>query len=89
LALFGIEVSEPRSFSVSHIWQHLFNELYSAEAVGNDEILKCVQRILSSGTLSTRINRAVPDGYGKTEIAAVYRKLCECLNKGEFFTSDE
>lgn len=44
-----------------------------------------VGALLSAGTLSTRIRRAVGDGAGPEAMRPVYRELCDCLGEGRMF----
>lgn len=87
LSLFGIERNN--NAAVSELWRHLFNELYSAEEVAGDAVLQCLDQMIASGTLSTRITRALPDNFTKTEVKEVYRQLCDCLEEGVLFGTDE
>ncbi len=83
LSLFGMEnMSEVK---VSELWRHIFEELYTPDSVREDAVLQCLDRMISHGTLSTRISKALPDTITRKEAATVYRKLCESLKKGELF----
>lgn len=86
LKLFGIE--KAGSITVSKLWRHLFEELYAAEEVAGDPVLQVLDRMIISGTLSTRIIKALPDNFTKAEIMAVYRQLCNSLEKGIQFGID-
>lgn len=87
LSLFGIERNN--NVAVSELWRHLFDELYSAEEIAGDPVLQCLDQMIASGTLSTRITSALPDNFTKTEVKEVYRQLCDCLEEGVLFGTDE
>lgn len=87
LSLFGI--GQKNNVAVSELWRHFFDELYSAEEVAGDRVLKCLDQMIASGTLSTRIISALPDNFNKTEVKEVYRQLCDCLEEGVLFGTDE
>lgn len=85
--LFGFDASNQKT--VGNLWKHLFENLYTDADIRDDSILKTLEVILDAGTLSTRIKRALSKGFGKPEISAVYNELCNCLNKGLLFGTDE
>lgn len=86
LSLFGMTCDN--GVTVSALWRHLFEELYTAEEVSADPVLQYLDRMINLGTLSGRISKALPDGFSKEEVVAVYRRLCNCLEQGELFDID-
>lgn len=83
LSLFGLDKDE--ELSVTNIWQHFFEQLYSDDDIGKDEVLRHLKYILARGTLSTSIRRALPEVLNQQKVAAVYRELCNCLKKEHLF----
>lgn len=86
LSLFGMEAAG--EVDVSSLWRHIFNELYSPEAVESDTVLDCLDKMITYGTLSGRISSALPAEISKEDAITVYRQLCNCLEKGELFGID-
>lgn len=86
LSLFGLESS--KGAEVSTLWRHLFEEIYPSGVVAKDEVLQCLDRMISHGTLSSRISKLLPYKFTKKEAVNLYKELCNCLKKGELFGTD-
>lgn len=82
LSLFGMK---GKKSTASELWRYLFEELYSAEEIADDPILKSLDMQIKNGTLSGRISRALPADFSKTDLSKVYAQLCECLEQGVLF----
>ncbi len=86
LDLFGLKTKN--SISVSELWRELYNKLYTKSQVNGDPVLQCMDQMISHGSLSTRILKALPERFIKTDLKQVYGQLCECLQEGELFIPD-
>ncbi|NGP75813.1 glutamate--cysteine ligase [Balneolaceae bacterium YR4-1] len=73
---------------VGSLWRHIFEELYSADEVQNDRVLNCLDRMITLGTLSGRISRALPSEFTRDDARGVYEQLCNCLQEGKLFEID-
>lgn len=82
LSLFGIGIDKTE---VRSIWRHIFEELYTADTVDQDPVLKCLDRMISLGTLSGRINRALPPDFNREDARVVCEELSKCLQEGKLF----
>jgi len=79
LACFG--VADERT-SVADLWRRLYEQL---ETDVPAEYRAPLKLILDRGPLARRILEALPAGFGRAELAAVYRRLADCLLHGEMF----
>lgn len=80
LKMFGIkEVS-----TVQHVWKHLF-ELAKPQI--HESHYEALNVILSEGTLSTRILKAMGNDYSEQHIRKVYSELAQCLEGNKMFVS--
>ena len=79
--LAGFGVLE-RRISVADLWRRLYEQLEDEIPA---EYRAPLELILDRGTLSQRILQALPQGFGRTELAGVYRQLADCLLQGEMF----
>lgn len=86
LELFGLNTKN--SISVSELWRELFNKLYTKSQVNGDPVLQCMDQMISHGSLSTRILKALPEGFMKPDLKQIYGQLCECLQEGKLFIQD-
>lgn len=84
VGLFGIDTSE--SVSLSELWRELFNKLYERSEVAHDPVLQCLDSMIRYGSLSTRIIKTPPVGFGRRDLDRLYRQLCDCLAEGRLFT---
>lgn len=73
LALFGIQ---EKSITAGELWNLLLK---------GKKLHPELQIILNQGTLASRILWACQNNYSKSNLASVYRKLCECLQEGKMF----
>jgi gamma-glutamyl:cysteine ligase YbdK (ATP-grasp superfamily) len=82
LSIYGINGP---SAMASEVWSEILRRL--GEAKGNvlEHWRKELDIILSEGTLSTRILRAVNKNYSRENIEAVYRQLSGCLAQNKMF----
>jgi carboxylate-amine ligase len=64
------------------LWRHLCDTIV-AEAPGYDEWAPSLARILDEGTLATRLRRIAGLAPTREALAALYRRLCDCLAAGE------
>jgi len=83
LSLYGMDVGGEAD--VSSLWRHIFNELYSPEVVKKDPLLRCLEKMISQGTLSGRISKALPAEITKEDASVVYSELCNSLEEGKLF----
>ncbi|MEZ4416683.1 MAG: glutamate-cysteine ligase family protein [Gemmatimonadota bacterium] len=67
------------------LWGHLADE---AGARLTAEVGRGIERILTQGTLATRIRRALGEAWGREELVAVYRSLGEALRANRLFEPD-
>lgn len=74
LHLFGLSEDKIKA---SELLSHLFLEVLSIEKIFHSPL----QTILSDGTLSTRILKALE----KEPLPSIYARLCHCLNNGDLF----
>jgi glutamate---cysteine ligase / carboxylate-amine ligase len=63
------------------VWQQLSQRLIPADAPSR----RALDLILTEGTLSTRIRRALPQAPERTAIASTYHALADCLQAGRLF----
>ncbi len=83
LSLYGMDVGGEAD--VSSLWRHIFNELYLPEVVKKDPLLRCLDKMISQGTLSGRISKALPAEITKEDASVVYSELCNSLEEGKLF----
>ena len=83
LALFGMRT--PGAVPVAAIWQHLRDALLPTSAADNSEWQPALDVILNEGPLARRILSALGSTPSRAEILSVYRRLCDCLERGELF----
>jgi hypothetical protein len=69
------------------LWQHLVSEMFSQSEQTRQTRTwqKWLQTILENGPLARRILNALDGGYSRAQLHAVYRELCDCLEKGRMF----
>ncbi|MFA4985463.1 MAG: glutamate-cysteine ligase family protein [Candidatus Brocadiia bacterium] len=79
LALWG---QPPKPMSAAELWA-LIIKMGRDRGFISDEAMGPLQTILSKGTLSTRILRALGGDYSKANVARTYGKLCDCLAGNE------
>ncbi|MDZ7692533.1 MAG: glutamate-cysteine ligase family protein [Balneolaceae bacterium] len=88
LQLFGI--SADTEMTVNRLWNYIFNEIYTTDYETPDPMVRTAERILKTGTLSSRIvksfNGRTP---GKGELMEVYRSLSGVLSEGKLFKDNE
>lgn len=80
LELFGIkDVS-----TVQNVWKHLY-ELAKPQI--HESHYEAIDVILTEGTLSTRILKAMGNDYSEQHIRKVYSELAQCLEENNMFVS--
>jgi gamma-glutamyl:cysteine ligase YbdK (ATP-grasp superfamily) len=80
LELFGIkDVS-----TVQNVWKHLY-ELAKPQI--HESHYEAIDVILTEGTLSTRILKAMGNDYSEQHIRKVYSELAQCLEENNIFVS--
>lgn len=67
------------------LWRHLIDASLPPGTPEADEHRPALEVLLSEGTLARRILRAVGETVARERVAAVYRKLCDCLADGRMF----
>ncbi|SDR71430.1 carboxylate-amine ligase [Polaribacter sp. KT25b] len=78
LNLFGLkEVTTQQN-----VWKHLYNLVKDAI---DESHLETLNTILTKGTLSTRILKAINSDFSETNIKKIYTDLAICLQKNEVF----
>ena len=80
LATFGLP---RRRATAGEMWRHLAGAL-SLDAL-DPEVQAALDVILEHGPLARRILRALGAAPSRSRLAAVYRRLCECLTAGRSF----
>lgn len=80
LSFFGIQSS---SASTGQVWKRLFDSGLTDSI--SREYRKSLQTIMEKGPLSKRIVRSLGESFTSEKLAAVYRKLCDCLDSGVLF----
>jgi hypothetical protein len=75
---------EPRA-RAAEVWRYLIRETLGNESAAGKEVMKPLQLILDSGTLSTRILRYAGKKPSSARLRETYGKLCDCLAKGRLF----
>jgi hypothetical protein len=66
------------------LWQHLVSEMFS-HPEQTRTWQKWLQAILENGPLARRILNALDGDYSRSQLNAVYRELCDCLEEGRMF----
>jgi carboxylate-amine ligase len=84
LELFGINKS---SVTATELWRHLLALVEQHEAELIAPWTPILNNILDSGTLATRILKAIGGFYTESNIKMVYQELSDCLQKNEVFVS--
>lgn len=79
LKLFGIEAE---SMTVKAVFKHLFKNVSSRLS---DRHSEAMELILTQGSLSTRILKAIDKDFSEINILKVYQKLGDSLSKNELF----
>ncbi len=82
LKAFGYPESSAKA---ADVWRYLIRESYSSVSAVGKEVMKPLQLILDSGTLSTRILKYVGKKPSTTRLRETYGKLCDCLEEGKLF----
>ena len=67
------------------VWKKLINNIALHDPVWIASHQTVLERILTQGTLSSRILKALGGDASVKRIGEVYRKLCECLQSGQLF----
>lgn len=86
LSLLGLDTKDETE--VGSLWRHIFEELYAEESVQQDPVLSCLDRMISLGSLSSRISRALPDDFTREDARGVCKELSNCLEQGKLFKID-
>lgn len=82
LNVFGITENK---VTAKELWQHLLVKLTEQGAGPLDEFKSELNIILSEGTLSQRIVKAMRDDYSRENLVRVYRQLSDCLQENKQF----
>jgi hypothetical protein len=82
LRAFGYPESRARA---ADVWRYLIRECPGNESAADRDIMKPLQLILDSGTLSTRILKYVGNKPSAARLHEAYGKLCDCLAEGRLF----
>jgi len=78
-----LSLFEMKETSTMHeIWKHLYNQVKKKIAL---EHQKTIETILTEGTLSTRILKAIGEDVSEKKIKDVYLKLAQCLDTNQLF----
>lgn len=68
--------------SAGRLWSELLNRIPAAESEGWRDV---IEMILNEGSLAERILRAAGEAPGRDALRSVYRRLADCLDRGELF----
>jgi hypothetical protein len=80
LSIFGIkEIS-----TMQNVWQHLYNWVKPKLSSENQ---KTIEIILTEGSLSSRILKAIGNDTSEAKIKQVYSDLAECLEMNQLFVN--
>jgi carboxylate-amine ligase len=82
LKTFGYPESSAKA---SDLWRYLIGESLSNNYAADRLIMKPLQLILDSGTLSTRILKCTGKKPSTARLRETYGKLCDCLAEGKLF----
>lgn len=82
LALFDYPANKA---SASELWQHILQQLLKNGNTALEVCKKELNVIIKEGTLAFRIVTAIGKDHSYENIAAVYRKLCDCLEHDKMF----
>lgn len=80
LDVFGLEAT---SSTVKELWKHIFNRLKDRAELKKRS--RELEFILSKGSLSTRIIKALKGDYSVSALTKVYRELAICLAENKVF----
>lgn len=83
LRMLGISRS---TATARQLWEHLADELV-VRGMLSSPAEKVIEHYLRHGTLASRILAALPKQPARAELAAVYRRLGECLAEGTLFAA--
>lgn len=86
LELFGMGET-PRATS-AELWSHLFEALFDPDARSSPD-LSPVGVILREGCLARRIVAAMDGGIERDRLMSVYRRLGDCLARGQVFHAED
>lgn len=88
LGMLGVGAGGPRS--AGDVWRALFTRTgVLADGKASEAVFTPLETILSQGPLARRIVAAVgPGEVDRRRLSVVYRRLCECLDRGEVFRAD-
>jgi glutamate---cysteine ligase / carboxylate-amine ligase len=86
-AAFGFDLPAEGSCTAGQLWQHLYRQL-SADAPFPDQLDAALRTVFETGTLATRIARALDDQQPGA-MADCYRRLCDCLAEDRMFPLDD
>jgi carboxylate-amine ligase len=82
LKVFGIDKSRA---TAAEIWKYLVREISLPGSFTDAGLMKTLRVILDRGPLSRRILRSTGKNPSRERLRTTYRKLCDCLEKGEMF----
>ncbi|MDX1639092.1 MAG: glutamate-cysteine ligase family protein [Balneolaceae bacterium] len=85
--LFGFD-NDGEPVSANELLMYLYNELYTHSHAESDPILSVLKKILTCGTLATRILRKWEKAGNANERLSTYRVLAETLANGQLFHCD-
>jgi carboxylate-amine ligase len=82
LSLFDFTESKA---SAGALWEHILKNLLERGNPALEGYKKEIDVVIRKGTLAHRIVRAIGKDQSYENIATVYRKLCDCLDKNKMF----
>jgi glutamate---cysteine ligase / carboxylate-amine ligase len=85
--LFGLEGHG--AVTAADLWKHLADAIGPEARSRHASLRPALQTLLERGPLARRILTAVGSEPSRERIAAVYRRLCECLASGRMFVGVE
>jgi hypothetical protein len=74
--------------SLGELWQALIEGTVATHPESDAELVRPLQTIVRSGTLSQRILSALGPSPSRARLEGVYRDLCACLEEGRLFPGD-
>ena len=85
LAHFGLDRRTP--LTAGDLWRHIVETTNATTTEVPLEARDALTTILNRGPLARRILTALDNDFSHSQLAAVYRQLCDCLATGDSFTS--
>lgn len=82
LALFGFPDEKA---TIRELWTHLYADLVQQGVVFGPDCEAALRILLHEGCLARRIVRSLGEDADRMRLTEIYRRLCDCLQRGEMF----